>query len=84
MLDVVTMSSKGQLVIPRDIRESMGLRKQDKFILVNDKDSIILKRIKHEEISKKAAKLLDTISDKFEKAGLTAEDVQTEIKRSRK
>ena len=44
-MDVITLSSKGQLVVPRNIREEMGLEKEDKFVVVHDKNSILLKRI---------------------------------------
>lgn len=83
MLDVITMSSKGQFVVPREIREEMGLEKQDKFVIVHDKDSILLKRINREEANKAMLKLMDTIADKFTKASLKKSDIEEEIRRSR-
>jgi len=83
MIDVITMSSKGQFVVPMDIREDMGIEKQDKFIVVHDKDSILLKKIKRQEASKKMLKLLDKFSQKFQEAGITADDVKEEIKKAR-
>ena len=83
MIDVVTMSSKGQFVIPRDIREDMELEKRDKFVIVHDKDSILLKKIKKQEVNKKMAELLDKFSKKFQEAGITAENIEEEIKKTR-
>jgi len=83
MLEVITMSSKGQLVIPREIREEMGLEKQDKFVIVHDKDSILLKRISKEEANKAMLKLMDTISDKFRKASIKRSAIAKEIRRAR-
>jgi len=83
MIDVITMSSKGQFVVPRDIREDMGIEKQDKFIVVHDKDSILLKKIKRQEANKKMLILLDKFSKKFQEAGITAEDVKGEIRKAR-
>ncbi|MBU0979715.1 MAG: AbrB/MazE/SpoVT family DNA-binding domain-containing protein [Nanoarchaeota archaeon] len=83
MMDVITMSSKGQFVIPRNIREEMGIEKQDKFIIVHDDDSILLKKIKKQEINKKMTRLLDSFSQKFQEAGITLDDVKTEIKKAR-
>jgi AbrB family looped-hinge helix DNA binding protein len=83
MIDVVTMSSKGQFVVPRDIREEMGLQKTDKFVLVHDKDSILLKKINREEATRKMAKLLDTMARKFKDAGITEEDVKGAVRRAR-
>lgn len=83
MMDVVTMSSKGQFVIPKELREEMGLEKQDKFVVVHDKDSILLKRISKAEANKAMFKLMDKISDKFKKAGITREDISEEIRKAR-
>ena len=83
MIEVVTMSSKGQLVIPREIREDMGLERQDKFVIVHDNNSILLKRISREEANKAMLKLMDKISDKFKKAGIKRADVAKEIKKAR-
>lgn len=83
MIDVVTMSSKGQFVIPKELREEMGLEKQDKFVIAHDKDSILLKRISGEEANKAMLKLMDKISDKFKKAGLRKEDIAKEIRKAR-
>ncbi|MEK6948619.1 MAG: AbrB/MazE/SpoVT family DNA-binding domain-containing protein [Nanoarchaeota archaeon] len=83
MIDVITMSSKGQFVIPKELREEMGLERQDKFVIAHDKDSILLKRISKEEANKAILKLMDKISDKFRKAGITQADVAKEIRKSR-
>ncbi len=83
MLDVITMSSKGQLVIPKEIREEMDLEKQDKFMIVHDNDSILLKRISREEANKAMLRLMDKVSDKFKPAGFKKSDIATEIKKSR-
>ena len=83
MIDVITMSSKGQFVIPRDIREEMCIQQQDKFIIVHDNDSILLKKIKREEANQKMKKLLDKFSRKFQEAGITPDDLKEEIKRAK-
>ncbi len=83
MIDVVTMSSKGQFVIPKELRKEMGLEKQDKFVIAHNKDSILLKRISREEANKAMLKLMDKISDKFKKAGVRREDIVKEIRKAR-
>ena len=83
MIDVVTMSSKGQFVVPRDIREDMGIERQDKFIVVHDKDSILLKKIKGQAANKKMKQLLDKFSREFTKAGITMDEVKEEIRKVR-
>ena len=46
MIDVTRISSKGQVVIPKPIRESLKLREGDRLIAYARGDLIILKRLK--------------------------------------
>jgi AbrB family looped-hinge helix DNA binding protein len=39
------LSSKGQIVIPEDIREALGLEPGAQFVVMGDGDVVILKRI---------------------------------------
>ena len=41
------MTSKGQVVIPKDIREKKGIKEGEKFLVYGSEDSIILKRVKN-------------------------------------
>ena len=79
MVEIITVSSKGQIVIPKDIRSEMGIEKKDKFILVHDKDSILLKRVREEDFEKKIKKLLDQTANEFKKRKLTKKDIEKEI-----
>ena len=47
MPDLATtkMSSKGQVVIPEDIRKRLKLKTGDQFVVVGEKDVVILKTI---------------------------------------
>jgi len=40
------MSSKGQVVIPEDVRRKLGLDAGTQFIVVGEDDVVILKRVK--------------------------------------
>jgi len=83
MLDVITLSSKGQLVIPISIRQEMGLEKEDKFVVVHDENSILLKRIKREEAKRAMLKLMDKFSDEFRKNKIIKKDVEEAVKEAR-
>jgi len=83
MIEVVTMSSRGQLVIPKRIRKEMGLQERDKFIIVRDSENVILRRIKKGNPDKKLLSLLDEFARKFEEAQISPEDVKEEIKKAR-
>ncbi|MDO8508502.1 MAG: AbrB/MazE/SpoVT family DNA-binding domain-containing protein [Nanoarchaeota archaeon] len=79
MIDVITISSKGQIVIPKKIREEAGLAEQDKLVVVSDKDQIILKKVSKEKAKKKLLELIDEIGKRFKDSGITEEDIQKEI-----
>ena len=80
MIEVVNLSSKGQLVIPKNMREEMGLNPKDKFVLVNDKDTILLKRLQEDEVKSRMKSLMKAFTKEFKKAGITEEDLSKEIK----
>ena len=44
-IETTKMSSKGQIVIPEEIRNRLGLKTGDKFIVMGDKDVVILKTL---------------------------------------
>lgn len=41
-MTVVTLSSKGQIVIPREVREALGVRKGDRFAVTLEGERVIL------------------------------------------
>jgi AbrB family looped-hinge helix DNA binding protein len=41
-----TLSSKGQIVIPEEIRARLGLKAGAQFVVVGDRDVVILKMLK--------------------------------------
>jgi len=47
MNDLATtrMSSKGQVVIPEEIRKRLGLKEGSQFVVVGEKDTVVLKAI---------------------------------------
>lgn len=44
-VDVTKMSSRGQVVIPLDIRSSLGLENGARFVVYGQGDTVVLKRI---------------------------------------
>jgi AbrB family looped-hinge helix DNA binding protein len=61
-LATTKMSSKGQVVIPEEIRDRLGLRTGIQFVVIGEKDVVILKTLKapsmddFDELIKKARK----------------------------
>lgn len=50
MIDTITVSSKGQIVIPEKVRKQFGIKAGSKLVLFERDDSIVLK--KEENISR--------------------------------
>ena len=49
MTEVITVGEKGQIVIPKKIRESLKIGKGTKLIVSEDKDKITIKPVKLDE-----------------------------------
>ena len=77
-LATTKMSSKGQVVIPEDIRNGLGLKTGDQFVVLGEKDIVILK-----SISKPSLKEFDNLISKARKharkAGLKKSDIKDAI-----
>ena len=44
-IEITKMTSKGQVVIPRELREQAKLKEGEKLLVYGDKETIILKKI---------------------------------------
>ncbi|MBS3792015.1 AbrB/MazE/SpoVT family DNA-binding domain-containing protein [Candidatus Bipolaricaulota bacterium] len=54
MTNTATLTSKGQITIPKEIREKLGLKKGDKLVLIERDGNVILRKVSLEEIRQKA------------------------------
>ncbi|MBI2576842.1 AbrB/MazE/SpoVT family DNA-binding domain-containing protein [Candidatus Woesearchaeota archaeon] len=84
MIDIATVSSKGQIVIPMKMREEIGLHQNDKLVLLSEKDTIVVKKLKEDELKSRMRKMLDMFSDGFKKHGISQHDIREEITALRK
>jgi len=76
------MSSKGQVVIPDNIRRSLNLKAGTQFIVVGDKDVVILKSITAPSIDE-FDELIAKARNEGKKAGLRKADITEAIKKVR-
>ena len=77
-----TMSSRGQVVIPEEVRRELNLETGVKFLVIPGKDSIILKKLippSDDEVNK----LMKRIRDEARRVGLKKKDVEDAIKQAR-
>jgi len=82
-LATTRMSSKGQVVIPEDVRKALGLEPGAQFVVLGEGDMVILKRIAaptRSEFSTLAAKA----RREARRAGLKPADVHRALRRVRR
>ncbi len=81
-VETTTMSSRGQVVLPLDVRERLGLGEGDKFFVMAEADTILLKAIR--PIPKeKFESMLKATRDAVKKAGITPKDLEVAITKVR-
>lgn len=81
-LSTTRMSSKGQVVIPEAIREQLGLQPGAQFVVVGERDAIVLKSISKPSTSE-FAELLKTARRQAKQAGLKKSDVEKAVRKVR-
>lgn len=81
-LATTKLSSKGQVVIPEDIRDALGLKTGSQFVVVGQDDVIILKTLSQPSMNE-----FDSLIQKARKqahsAGLKKSDVLESIRKVR-
>ena len=81
--EVTSVSSKGQVVLPKTVRDALSLDAGSKLIVVTDGDNILLKPIVAPDISEFDALMKE--SQKWAKSvGMTEDDIDDAIKAVRK
>ncbi len=82
-LATTKMSSKGQVVIPEDVRSRLGLEAGEQFIVVGDEDVVILKRIAPPSMRDFDA-LVARARKQARNAGMKRSDVGAAVRKVRK
>jgi len=55
--DIIKVSSKGQIVIPRDVRKKLGMQGGEKLLVITRDGDILLRKTKSEAIEDIAKKI---------------------------
>ena len=82
-LATTRMSSKGQVVIPEEIRERLGLQTGTQFVVVGNRDVVILKAITPPSL-KAFDDLVSRARIQARRAGLRRSDVKAAVKKVRR
>jgi AbrB family looped-hinge helix DNA binding protein len=81
-LATTKMSSKGQVVIPEGIRKRLGLKAGAQFVVVGDKDVVILKAISPPSMEDFDALIIEA-RRQAKKAGMKLSDITAAIAKAR-
>lgn len=82
-VETTKLSSRGQVVIPEEIRERLHMVPGTKFVVIGQGDTIVLKSISPPPMSR-FKQLLSEATQAAKKAGLKKSDVEEAIKAVRR
>lgn len=80
IIEMGTVSARGQICIPNDIREEMGLKEGNKILFVFQKDSLFVKKVTIETF----AEITKPLKEGAQRSGLKESDVNTMVHNFRK
>ena len=83
-VELTKLSSKGQIVIPQQVRTELRLKEGEMFIVTGREDTIILKKLKVPSAKEMFERLHAWGVKIAKKKGLKEENLQTTIERSKK
>lgn len=78
-IEMATVSSRGQICIPNDIREEMGLKEGSKILFALTGDSLIMKKVSMETF----AEITKPLKEAIKKSDLKESDIPDLIHRFR-
>jgi AbrB family looped-hinge helix DNA binding protein len=78
-----TLSSRGQVVIPEEIRERLGLKAGSQFVVVGDKDVVIFK-VLQPPAKREFAALVQQARRVAKRAGMRRSDVAKAVAAARR
>ena len=81
-IETTKMSSKGQVVIPEEIRHKLGLKTGDRFLVIGDRDVVIFKTLSKPSLNEFEG-LIRQARRQGKAAGLKRGDVAGSVSESR-
>ena len=82
-VEITSVSSRGQVVIPQSLRDRMKIQTGEKFVVIGEDNTIVLKKLEMPSFSG-IDKLLKKTRDFAKKRGIKESDVEDAIKHARK
>jgi len=76
---IAKIRNDGQTIIPSDIIKMLNIKKEDRFAVFSDGETIYLKRILTKELKERFNMLAKPLREAAKKYGITRDDVDREI-----
>ncbi len=77
---LVQCDSRGQIVIPKDMRQELGITEGDGFFIYSiGKEGLLLKKVKAEKLSENK-EIVDAIASKSKKIGISKASLKKSVK----
>ena len=87
VIETIKMSSKGQIVIPQDIREEIHAAEGTIFSVMSSNDTVILKKIEmpsKEDLIKELESAAKEGKRRLQKKGIKESDIPSIVEKSRR
>ncbi len=81
-LATTKMSSKGQVVIPEEVRKRLGLEPGTQFVVIGDKEAVVLKILSPPSMDE-FDELISKARRQAKQAGMKKSDIQKAVAKSR-
>jgi antitoxin PrlF len=82
-VEITSISSRGQIVIPQRLRNKMSIHEGEKFVVIGEDNTIVLKKLEMPSF-RGIDKLLKKTRDFAKKKGIKESDVEESIKQARR
>lgn len=79
---IATMGKRGQVVIPKHLRDELDLPERTRFVVYGRGDVIVLKRLELPDIEEEWEEIFEAVDEKD--LDLSEEDVRTEVEAARR
>ncbi|MBU2559782.1 AbrB/MazE/SpoVT family DNA-binding domain-containing protein [archaeon] len=82
-VEIAKVSSKGQVVIPSNVRKMLGIKTNDRFLVFGKDDTVLLKKIEKTALEKTFDEIAGPIRREIKKSGLNKKDLDRLIHETR-
>ena len=81
---IIRVSSKGQVVIPAELRRILGISEGDELYVFGKDDALVLKKIEKDDLEREFEDIVRPIRERARELGITRKDLENEIKAHRR